>query len=106
MTFMRVLLPAPFSPMSACTSPCRNSRSTPSSATVGPNAFLICDSLRATGDTDSLRIALEGVVERLSGLHARAFIGSGDCHDAHVVVGWQRQRRCTCRDVDSGGEQV
>src|ERR1044071_7117613 len=106
MTFMRVLLPAPFSPMSACTSPWRNSRSTPSSATVGPNAFLICDSLRATGDTILLRISLEGVVERLSGLHARAFIGPGDCHDAHVIVGWQRQRGCACRHVDRVGKQV
>src|SRR4029453_3787161 len=36
MTFINVLLPAPFSPMRACTSPFRRSRLTPSRATVGP----------------------------------------------------------------------
>src|ERR1051325_3123839 len=40
-TFINVLLPAPFSPMSACTWPGRSWRSTPSSATVGPNVLRI-----------------------------------------------------------------
>src|SRR5688572_12978500 len=38
-TFMSVLFPAPFSPMRACTSPRRTSRSTPRSAAVGPKLF-------------------------------------------------------------------
>ena len=38
-TFMSVLLPAPFSPTSACTSPPRTSRSTPPSARVAPNRW-------------------------------------------------------------------
>ena len=38
-TFMSVLLPAPFSPTSASTSPLRTSRSTPPSARVAPNCW-------------------------------------------------------------------
>ena len=34
---MVVVLPAPFGPRKACTSPARTSRSSPSSATVRPN---------------------------------------------------------------------
>ena len=40
-TFIKVLLPAPFSPMSACTWPGSAEKLTPPSATVGPNAFLM-----------------------------------------------------------------
>src|SRR5277367_4277501 len=40
-TFMSVLFPAPFSPMSACTSPARSSKPTPSSATVAPKLLRI-----------------------------------------------------------------
>ncbi len=47
MTFISVLLPAPFSPMSACTSPWRSSRSTPSSAMVGPKDLWILFNARA-----------------------------------------------------------
>src|SRR6478672_2479935 len=40
-TFMSVLLPAPFSPTSAWTSPARTLKSTPSSAVVAPKRFTI-----------------------------------------------------------------
>ncbi len=39
--FERVLLPAPFSPRSACTSPSSASKSTPSFATTPGNRFVI-----------------------------------------------------------------
>src|SRR5215212_161637 len=39
--FMRVDFPAPFSPRSACTSPLRRSKSTPSFATTPGNRFVI-----------------------------------------------------------------
>src|SRR5213593_1364411 len=42
-TFINVLLPAPFSPISACTSPFCKRRFTPSSATVGPKRLLISE---------------------------------------------------------------
>src|SRR5213080_1883416 len=42
-TFINVLLPAPFSPISACTSPFCKRRFTPSSATVGPKRLLILE---------------------------------------------------------------
>src|SRR5262245_5555174 len=40
-TFIKVDLPAPFSPMRACTSPGRSSRSTPRSACVEPKRLLM-----------------------------------------------------------------
>src|SRR5215831_2153088 len=42
-TFMSVLLPAPFSPMSACTSPFSRRRLTPSSARLGPKRLLMLE---------------------------------------------------------------
>src|ERR1041385_5405095 len=93
-TFISVLLPAPFSPMSACTSPSRSSRSTPSSATVGPNDLEMFDNLRA-----SILFVLAArsnlVVERLRRFHAVAFVRGGDRQDADVVVVRQCQGRCT-----------
>src|SRR6185295_4198589 len=38
---MKVVLPAPFGPITACVSPGRTSKSTPSVATSAPNDFLI-----------------------------------------------------------------
>src|SRR5207249_2701644 len=49
-TFIKVLLPAPFSPISACTSPFCKRRFTPSSATVGPKRLLILESDRTVID--------------------------------------------------------
>ena len=48
-TFMRVDLPAPFSPRSTCTSPRRTSKSTPSRATTPGNAFRIPSMVTAGG---------------------------------------------------------
>src|SRR5437660_10713894 len=45
-TFINVLLPAPFSPISACSSPFCKRRFTPSSATVAPKRLLILESDR------------------------------------------------------------
>src|SRR5215510_6399736 len=98
MTFISVLLPAPFSPMSACTSPWRSSRSTPSSAMVGPKDLEIFDSLSPIIlKNRSYRtywtykfLSFQGVVERVGGFHARAFVRAGDCQDSHAVVGWKR----------------
>src|SRR4051794_23043670 len=101
MTFISVLFPAPFSPISACTSPSRNSRSTPSSAIVGPNDLEIFVSLSAsmsklsTDYTDYVKeicvicgwvLFSQHVVKRLGGLYASRFVRGGDCQDAHVVV--------------------
>src|ERR1041385_9502634 len=47
---MSVLLPAPFSPISACTSPFSRRRFTPANATVGPKLLLMCVSERAVID--------------------------------------------------------
>src|SRR5438876_11572587 len=49
-TFINVLLPAPFSPISACTSPFCKRRFTPSSATVGPKRLLIFERERTVID--------------------------------------------------------
>src|SRR4029078_3314929 len=38
---MKVVVPAPFGPITACVSPARTSKSTPSVATSAPNDFLI-----------------------------------------------------------------
>src|ERR1043166_8460057 len=112
MTFISVLLPAPFSPMSACTSPSRNSRSTPSSATVGPNDLEIRESLSAIIITSQRvrrivsRISFQSIVEWLGGLHRRAFVRRCDRHDADVVVVRQRQRRCVRGYVERVGKKV
>src|SRR5436309_12877587 len=84
-----VLLPAPFSPMSACTSPGPTSRLAPSRATVGPKRFVIPVRRRAgvliidpppypsprrgrgtlfRGRLRSLQIALEGRADQLLGV--------------------------------------
>src|SRR5436190_16698938 len=68
-----VLLPAPFSPMSACTSPGPTSRLAPSRATVGPKRFAIPVRRRA-GESfihrppASFEISLEGRADQLLGL--------------------------------------
>src|SRR5437016_5743542 len=49
-TFIKVLLPAPFSPISAWTSPFCKRRFTPSSATVGPKRLLILERERVVID--------------------------------------------------------
>src|SRR5437867_10089835 len=49
-TFIKVLLPAPFSPISACTSPFCKRRFTPSSATVGQKRLLISERERTVID--------------------------------------------------------
>src|SRR6186997_1260372 len=92
MTFISVLVPAPFSPISACTSPWRSSRSTPSSAIVGPNDLLIFESLRATDLHGLFTDRLKSVVEGLGRRYCGAFVGTGDCQDTDVVV--VRQRQC------------
>src|SRR4051812_8205227 len=53
MIFIRVDLPAPFSPSSTCTSPATNSKSTPSSAITPGNVFRIPRSA-STGVVESL----------------------------------------------------
>src|SRR5215208_970356 len=53
MIFTSVDFPAPFSPTSACTSPARSSRSTPSSAVTPANRLTI-RSIRRTGCTSAL----------------------------------------------------
>src|SRR6266496_3112176 len=67
-----VLLPAPFSPMSACTSPGPTSRLAPSRATVGPKRFAIPVRRRAGWvihrPPASFEIPLEGRADQLLGL--------------------------------------
>src|SRR5437773_9249082 len=50
-TLTRVLLPAPFSPINAWTSPRRTSRATSWSARVAPNLFPIAESSRRLSTT-------------------------------------------------------
>src|SRR5207302_303721 len=60
---MRVLLPAPFSPQSACTSPFPRSKETPSSAFTPGNSLLIAlSSRRAIGREKGLAFRLGGDV--------------------------------------------
>src|SRR5258708_26341215 len=54
-TFISVLLPAPFSPTSASTSPARTKRSTPSSATVAPKRFRT-PSMRKSSADEAMRL--------------------------------------------------
>src|SRR4051794_33449011 len=63
-----VLLPAPFSPSSACTSPAAASKSTPSLATTPGNRFVMpCNATAAPGGT---AVAACSVVNRDSALGA------------------------------------
>src|SRR5262245_1742229 len=84
-TFISVLLPAPFSPMSACTSPGLTSRSTPPSATTAPNRFAI-PRMRRTGCGADRRLSWAWLVQILrevriqQSLHLRL---------VHVVAGDQ-----------------
>src|ERR1700751_3082597 len=63
MTFESVVLPAPFSPSRACTSPAAASKSTPSFATTPGKRFVIPRSLTAGG------------VLACSGIHRRGGAG-------------------------------
>src|SRR2546430_11486632 len=65
-TFISVLLPAPFSPISAWTSPFCKRRFTPSSATVGPKRLLI---------VERERVVIDFVVETFS-LARRSVVGT------------------------------
>src|SRR2546429_7679809 len=67
-TFIKVLLPAPFSPISACTSPFCKRRLTPSSATVGPKRLLILESERTVIDfvVETFSLARRSVVGTFS----------------------------------------
>src|SRR6185369_12987416 len=100
MTFMSVLLPAPFSPMRACTSPSRNSRSTPSSAIVGPNDLEIFDNLSAIIIKAIHRLhrlmkknlcnlwmglSFQSVVQRVRGIYTCGLIRGGDCQDSQAL---------------------
>src|ERR1041385_8981331 len=92
MTFISVLFPAPFSPISACTSPCRSSRSTPSSATVGPNDFLISESFSASIRLYPCHPRLKTVVKRARRFHFGPVIRNSHRQDPHAIV--IRQRHC------------
>src|SRR5262249_16816367 len=58
-TFISVLLPAPFSPINACTSPCCKRRFTSFSASVGPKLLLMLLSERTV--IAQLRFALSSL---------------------------------------------
>src|SRR5688500_4416535 len=60
MILMSVLFPAPFSPTSACTSPRRRVKSTPSSA-VAPAKRLTMDSMRRMGSGGGAGFVMAGV---------------------------------------------
>src|SRR5262245_14710767 len=86
--FSSVLLPAPFSPINACTSPARRAKSTPSSASVAPKRLARPRSSRIRQpslrqDDGSLQILLQRRVEqllRLGGIE----VGGRDQRDAGV----------------------
>src|SRR2546428_2373618 len=81
MILTRVLLPAPFSPTSACTSPAWTSKSTPRSARTAPNDLVTPRSSRI-GST-LLRPAFD--VEDLAQLgRDRAVVGVGGHDLLHV----------------------
>src|ERR1700690_1921633 len=68
--FERVLLPAPFSPSSACTSPAAASKSTPSLATTPGNRFVTPRSETADIVVGSVRRGPEAPRRRRSALRA------------------------------------
>ena len=100
MTFINVLLPAPFSPMSACTSPLRNSRLTPSSATVGPKRLWMLVRLSKWGlGLWSLALGLwswvfglsfQCIVQRLHWFYSALLIRTRNRHDPDLIVNRQR----------------
>src|SRR5688572_17750438 len=88
MTFSSVLLPAPFSPISAWTSPGTSSRSTPSSATVAPKrlrrpASDSTGSVQAAWCATLLQVFRDGWLEEALHL-GRVDVLVGDDLDARV----------------------
>src|SRR5947209_6254571 len=70
-TFIKVLLPAPFSPIKAWTSPGATSSDTPRSARVAPKLFLMPFRRRAAGDVmRSLQIFVQRRVDDVGHLRA------------------------------------
>src|SRR5258705_8273275 len=76
-TFMSVLLPAPFSPMSACTSPAWTSSETLRSACVAPKRFCTPDIFKRHA-TKSVEVFVDGRVEQLFHVGLLHILGSNE----------------------------
>src|SRR5262249_8162674 len=104
--FTRVDLPEPFSPMTACTSPARNSAEQERSATVGPKALASPVTRSATGPASAVRpswrllggAGVDEVVAHIQVGRAAGGAGGVDCparvkgdERTQVVVGGERR---------------
>src|SRR5688500_8075826 len=79
MILISVLFPAPFSPTSACTSPRRTVKSTPSSA-VAPAERLTIRSMRRMGGASGAGLVMPcgvgGELRRYEGTKVRGYVGA------------------------------
>src|SRR6516165_4522180 len=91
-TFIKVLLPAPFSPTNANTSPARTDKSTPSSATVAPKRFRTPSIRRSSVCSDM------GILQRVQQLLylRRVYVLFGNKLSAAVCVGWHLLAMNSC----------
>src|SRR6266850_7028236 len=96
--FIKVDLPAPFSPSRAWTSPHWTSRSTPSLALSSPKVLTIPVSLRAAAVDSCLDPGLEGTVLELGDGVRHLGLDVGGDLGVPVVVG--RQSDAVVRDVE------
>src|SRR5882757_2794697 len=117
-TLSSVDLPAPFSPISAVTSPARKSTLTSRSACTGPNCLLtpimrragsvpgVAAASGATGFTGSVAGPVTGIPTARSGALEAGGGGVGGVHDLRLGDRLRRQRGAVADLGDQGADRV